>query len=382
MYTMRSTLKRGREVWDRINMPATEFQKRVEIIREEMNKKDVDILLLYGTSPDHYANPTYVSNCMIKMPAGLLVAIPQNDEMVYFFEGGSREIPAVKTTIWFEQARPAADMSVECVKYLKEKNLIPSTIGVVGFRELMPYYQSRFLFESLSQCKIVDFGPFLRDMKAIKSERERDQMRRSARILNLAFGHIINNPPRQTNERAIEAILDKTMRLEGAEDCRVLIARPQEEKWAFRPAEDMPVLPSSTIIIYLAVEFERYWSECIRTFVAESGRLVPPDLQNVQASYERVLHAIKAGKTVSQFYRDTMADIQKSDVDCIPTYGLGQGIGLSLQEHPVLAESETIQLKEGMCFTLRLAMRDHGKGAIMIGNTVILSANGLEVLTG
>ncbi len=381
MDTMRSSLKRGREVWDPINMPPIEFQRRVERIRTEMKKQNIDVLLLYGTSPDHYGNPSYVSNCFAKLPSGMLIAIPQNEETVYFYEGNSRDVPEVKTTMWIEQIRPASDISTECIKFLTEKKLIPSSVGLAGVRELMPYYQSHVLLEALSRCNIADFGHFMRSLRTIKSERESDQIRRASRILSQTFAQLIDNAQKNINERHIEAITDKTMRMEGAEDCRILIARPQERKWAFRPAEDRSLSPKSSIIIYLAVEFERYWSESIKTFVAMSTGLIPPNLDNAQALYQRIMRSIKPGKTISQFYKDTMKELKEERADYVIDYGLGGGIGLSLQEYPAITEGEASQFKAGMCLAFRLAMRHNKMGVVTIGNTIHLSADGTEVLT-
>jgi len=48
METLQPTLKRGRDVWDRINMTEMEFHMRVEKIREKMQKESIDCILLYG----------------------------------------------------------------------------------------------------------------------------------------------------------------------------------------------------------------------------------------------------------------------------------------------------------------------------------------------
>ena len=62
-------------------------------------------------------------------------------------------------------------------------------------------------------------------------------------------------------------------------------------------------------------------------------------------------------------------------------YGLGRGIGLSLNEWPLIDPGAKEELKEGMCLTLRLAVKDGTGGAVMIGNTLSLSKTGVEVLT-
>jgi Xaa-Pro aminopeptidase len=131
----------------------------------------------------------------------------------------------------------------------------------------------------------------------------------------------------------------------------------------------------------LAVEFERYWAEGVRTFVLEGDSLreCPVDIFNTL--YSQTIQKIKLGERISQFYKETVAEMKAARVDAIYDYGLGQGIGLSPQELPLLTEEETNPFREGMCLTLRLATKSGGKGPMMIGNTIYLSKAGPEILT-
>jgi Xaa-Pro dipeptidase len=103
--------------------------------------------------------------------------------------------------------------------------------------------------------------------------------------------------------------------------------------------------------------------------------------EGIMDLYQQVLNGLIPGKTLSQFYIETMGKIRKSKLDHIPRYDLGQGIGLSSEEFPLIAAREKVVLREGMCLTLRLAIKDPEAGAVMIGNTVYVSKNGPEVLT-
>jgi Xaa-Pro dipeptidase len=60
---------------------------------------------------------------------------------------------------------------------------------------------------------------------------------------------------------------------------------------------------------------------------------------------------------------------------------LGQGIGLSPREYPILSKNDKTSLKEGMCLTVRLLVRDESLGAVMTGNTLLLTRKGPEILT-
>lgn len=380
METMQPTLKNGRNVWDQVNMPMAAFLERVKKIRKEMKKDGIDVLLLYSNG-NEYGNPCYLSNFIIGIARGALVVIPKRGEVALIYQGPSRGIPFSKTTTWVEEVRASGDVSKECVKYLREKNFIPSTIGFVGLKQFMPSHQLQSLFDSLNQCKIIDSNHILRDMRMVKSPRECSQIRRSCRILARAFDFISDLSLPSMNERVLEAMVNRETRLEGSEDFRMLIAKPMDPQWALRPTEDIQISSGDSVIIYLAVEFERYWSEGIRTFVVKDSSFVDVKPENVMALYDQMTSGLKPGKQLSQFYKETIGKIRKSRVHSIPQYGLGQGIGLSLQEFPEITEGERSLLKEGMCLTLRLSIQDSEKGAVMVGHTVHVSKNGPEVLT-
>jgi Xaa-Pro aminopeptidase len=47
----------------------------------------------------------------------------------------------------------------------------------------------------------------------------------------------------------------------------------------------------------------------------------------------------------------------------------------------VISEKGAQKLKEGMCLSLRLAVKDKTYGSTMFGNTLLVRKNGAEVLT-
>ena len=122
METLQPTLKRGRDVWDRTNMPEKEFRSRVEGLRSEMKKEGIDLLFLYGRTTDHYANPAYISNFLIKTPQGALVAVPDEGDVTLIVEGFPRDQPAVKSITWIQDIRSCREISKGCEEYMQEKD--------------------------------------------------------------------------------------------------------------------------------------------------------------------------------------------------------------------------------------------------------------------
>ena len=381
METMQPTLKNGRNVWDRINMPEGEFQERLKKIRKGMKRERLDLLLLYGHGFDGYGNYTYLGNYVIRLARGALVVLPLRGEPALIFEGASRGIPSIRKTTWIEEIRAGWDVSKECVKYLEEKKLVPSTVGLIGIKSLMPCDQLQFLRDSLKGSKVLDVDPLLREMRMVKSPREIDQVRRAARILSRAFAALPGTAFPQVNEKTLEGTLYREVRIEGAEDFRMMIGRPKAEPWSFRPADERTILPGETVVLYLAVEFERYWAEASRTFVAKENTLAGVEREDFNAWYGRIIKLLRPGKTASEFQKEVIAQIRKEKVEYLSDYGLGQGIGLSPRESPSLSKEDKTALKEGMCLTLRLLVKDEGLGAMMIGNTLLLTKKEPQILT-
>ena len=382
METLQPTLKRGRDVWDPIGMPESEFRTRVDRITKEMRKRRIKVLLLYGVGQNDYGHPCYVTNTLTKMPQGTVAVVTDKGEVSLICEGFARDAALIKDTTWVKEIRSSEALSQTCVQYLKEKRLIPSTIGLAGLRQHMPYREFEVLSEATRECRIVDADGIVTRMRMIKSVREVDQVRRSARLVARLFDSLARHSFSTFTERAVEAVAYRLGYLEGAEDVRILIARPQGKKaGALRPPDDPAISGGDTVVIHLAIEFERYWAEGTRTFRAEGTSLVESTPEAVRSLYARVAKTLVPGKSASGFYRETLSKVKRTGISFVSEYGLGGGIGLSSRELPLFSPDDDTVLKEGMTLSLRLAVTTPDTGLAMIGDTCCLSGKGSELLT-
>jgi Xaa-Pro dipeptidase len=379
METMQPALKNGRNVWDRVNMPESEFKDRVERIRAQMKRSAIDLLLLYARGISEYADPCYVSNFLIRLPRGTIALVPLEGPLVLFFEGSSRGLPSLLVTTCVKELKAAGNVARECAKYLKEKGLVPCTVGLGRFAEQMPYQEFRALKEALADCRIVDAVRIVPNLRMIKSAKERDEIRRAGRIVKKCFELVSSVCSTGMSEQFLEALLRKQARLEGAEDIRMLFATANEKR-SLRPPENRRIEPGQVFILYTAVEFERYWAEGVRTFAAGefSFSEISSDAPTV---YSWGLEEVQPGRGVSQLYKAIADEVRLSGLELLSGYGLGGGIGLSLNEPPIISEKGAQRLKEGMCLALRLPARDEIYGRVMFGNTIIVGKNGAEVVT-
>jgi Xaa-Pro aminopeptidase len=383
--TLQPILKRGRNVWDQINIPRAEFLQRVEKIREKMVSEGLDVLLLYGDIHD-YGDACYLSNFLVRLPAGALVILPRTGEPTLFFVGSSRELKLGQRVTWIDDIRSSlagafsstGSLAGDCVNYLKEKNYLASKIGMAGLRPFMPYGEFQRLMEGAKGCEFVDAGHIVRSMRMIKSARECDQIRRAARIVRNTLDAIPGMV--SMDERGLEIKIDWAARIQGPDDVRILLGRPKEAGWALRPHGDAVLANGDTAVIYLAASFEQYWAEAARTFVVEDGKFREIENERARQLYRQIADDMKPGKPAADFYRKAIGKIRAKAGGYISGYGLGDGIGLSCREAPFLDGKDTTPLSTGMCFSLRMAIPDEKTGAMMLGNTICLSDAGPELL--
>lgn len=379
METMQGSLKNGRNVWDGIDMPACEFECRIEAVRERMSKEGLDLLLVYGFAFNRYADPAYLTNFIIRLPRGTLLALLAEGKPALFFEGGSRGIPSLRKTTYDCELVAASDNVKDCVKYLSGYGLLPCRVGLAGVRELMPHGQFRVLMEALAGSTISDANAIMREGRMVKSAREADEIRRAGRIVRGLFDALPASAGAFQTERALEAHLFREARYEKAEDVRLLIGRTNREGWYLRPATDRAIGAGETITIHLAVEFERYWAEGARTFKMEGSSFAAAD-GHLEGAWRRAAEALREGLKASEVYGQVIEAAASAGMEPIGDYGVGEAIGLSQAEAPEINATDGTALAAGMSFALRLVAKDEAAGAVMRGGTVIVTEGDPEVV--
>ena len=382
METMQPALKNGRNVYDVINMPEEEFEDRLARVRGVMAERDIDLLLVYTSGLTDYGDVAYLTNFVIRLPRGQLVALPKEGEPVTFFEGASRGLPSLKLTLSLGDLVAVNDLPKECLKHLKEKGLIPGKVGFAGLRTRMPYQQFRALSSGLEGSTIKEANDILADLRAIKSPREVDQIRRAASIAGQLTLLLKETTFEHPDERTLGATLYRAARYEGAEDFRMLLAKPGRESVTFRPTSNQLLQEGGEVVVYLAVEFERYWAEVIRTYTYSAGSFVEEKSADSSAAFTRLCKALKPGAKVSEFYEQASAFSGNDCVAILRPYGFGNGVGLGLNEAPFLREGSAEELKQGMVVSLRTAIPgSNGAPCSLIGNTFLVDGHGGSILT-
>jgi Xaa-Pro dipeptidase len=349
-------------------MPLDEFRGRADRLRGAMEKRNLDALLLYGSNLNGCGHPTWLANYIVKLPFAALVVLPRVGDAALLFQGATRGRSAAAATTWIEDVRPCWNMADECLAVLAQRGLTRARIGLAGLPRLMPHLDWETLTAALTGATLVDAEDLVNRQRAIKSDREMAQIQRASAIVRHGMESIAQIAPSR-GEWLLVADVMRDARLQGAEDIRVLIARPREAGWAFRPVDDGPCGEGDHIAVLLAASWERYWSESIRTFQVVGRRLEPLWSAKDDARLPALTEALKPGATTGAWARAALAAMTPAAAAAIAPYGLGAGIGITPEEWPPLSAGDETPLQGRMCFAVRVAV-ESADGPVLHGETI------------
>lgn len=95
----------------------------------------------------------------------------------------------------------------------------------------------------------------------------------------------------------------------------------------------------------------------------------------------RIVNHIIPQKPIASYQAEVRDEIENSPFSYLARYCLGQGIGLSLSEAPVLAGEEDGCFQTGHCLALRLDLIDQKGTRFVSGDTLMVTQAGSQVLT-
>ncbi|XP_076914841.1 FACT complex subunit SPT16-like [Bidens hawaiensis] len=151
--------------------------------------------------------------------------------------------------------------------------------------------------------------------------------------------------------------------------------------------------PASVIICALGSRYNSYCANVARTFLIDSNTTQSKAYQVLLKAHEAAVGALKPGNKASDVYKAAFTVVEKEAPELTSnlTKSAGTGIGLEFREPGLnLNEKNERVLKPGMVFNVSLGFQNmqtksskekSQNYALLIADTVILTANGHEVVT-
>ncbi|MCQ6559817.1 M24 family metallopeptidase [Paenibacillus mendelii] len=353
------------------------MQTRMQALHEYMNERSMDALLV--TLPAHVfyltgfrSNPheRFLGLVLVKGESPFLL-VPAID--LEAAQAAAKQIPHIYT-------HADTDNPYEVLS-----KLLPSKLSKFGL-EKSHLTVSRF--EALSAAAdaqaYVDIDEVLRSMRVIKSPSEIVMMRRAVRMIEDVLHAGIAHVKPGVSELDLVAELDYRMKKLGA-DCPsfdTMVLAGEKSALPHGIPGDRKVQSGELLLFDLGVYVDGYASDITRTFaVGDVNDKLKEIYETVLSANLKAIEAIRPGATLASIDRAARDTIAAKGYGDYFMHRLGHGLGLDVHEYPSVHGQNEERLAAGMAFTVEPGVYVAGLGGVRIEDDVIVTEDGVEVLT-
>lgn len=379
-----SVLKRGCSTWDPRQLPAEVFHSRLQKVREQMARRDLEALVIYGDNYS-FADLCYLTNYFPKVRGGIAL-VPREGAISVLLNIGSRDVPFAKTLTWVEDVRASNQVGTDGAKLLQEKGFEKAKVGLIDSGRGFPLPQLEEMKAAVPHVRWENCEAMLQPLRLMKGVEELTAMREAGRVLREICEEATAVVRRGRKEFEIVADIDRLARDKGAEDIRILAGEKRLNPPSFKQAATL----GEHWAVYLAVQHERYWAEAGRTFILSDDSKAAEAYHRAQEIVAAMTGELKSGGALAAI--DETARRQLGEFYAHASmYGLANGIGLNQWEAPFLNENDAREvgtsstgattLNEGMTLALRVALQAENK-MILYGDSFEVTQGGAKSLVG
>ena len=374
MRTMHSVVKRGALYWDRKLLPEQAYRARLSRIQERIAEHGDDAWLMMGDVEAH-GPVVYATNFMPRVRSALAF-VPREGEPILLANISTRDIPAAKTITFIDEIRAFGRISKDLLTLLDEKTHKGARIGTCGVAGAMPYPEWGIIAQARPDIVWTERDAALAGMRVRKDEHEVAAVARASRIAAEALDGMGRLLQHGTDLRAAMAGLERLCRIKGAEDVRILVSASLDGRRPLRPAHDKALGRRDVVLVYIAVQNQRYWGEATRTFaIGPAPAPVTDAYAKCVSAIARMRELCRPGVAMSEIEsagRDGLGELYASAT----MYGLGGGVGLDHAEGPRLAPDSMDRLNGGETIALRVVAHGASAGAA-VGETLQVTNSGV-----
>jgi Xaa-Pro aminopeptidase len=371
----------------------SEFKQRIEKIQEEMKRRSLDGLAVYG---DEYRkeNLRYVSNFWPIFERGICFIPASGDPILAGAPEGERY--AREMSVW-EDIRNLTELI--CVSVPEEidyplasfsslqeilAQILPrgKKLGLIGQWDIPAPILSR-LHSGMDKLEITPCDDLLHDLRLIKSEAEIEVLQECGRLACVGYQALIDNALPGNTERLSAGAGQGAALAAGAEAINFMVmgSGPRADTIIGRPT-DRIIRDGDMIMASLAVQYEGYVTTVEYPFVA--GKASPQQLEFLNILFEAAnvqKEFLKPGIVAGEMVKAVKAVFKQHDVSRFDVYPPMHGIGLAEAESPYPDEDADYVFQAGMCVNSDISLFGHPAGSNRIEEGFVIQSDGWQSLT-
>jgi len=362
---MQPTLLVGPSDWDDGRMPRAEFLARTAALWR--NAPAAAGAIVFGDRAQH-GELAYLTHFTPKLEAALAL-IPRVGAPQLLVGGGANMLPAAKPLTFVENLRPLRDAGRTVAQWTREQSGGGRPVLIGG--TFMSYALRREI--DAATGPIADKTTELRALMRRKSARELNHIRVACVTLGGMMDAMRETQGGGTGATATVLFGESAAHKHRAQDVRILFSLDGGR--TLQPFETPVERAVDPLQVYVAVRQFGYWVEGFAVIASSPT----PGVQVATAILRQAVEMVQPGRRCDEVARCIAELIGPLDPHPITAQVQGNGIGLALEERPLISATSEDTLEAGDILSLRVGVSD-GRDHAIVSAMVAVHADDAEVL--
>lgn len=346
------------------------MKNRIEKIRDMMEKKDLDGLLV-----EKSVNRFYLTG--FTGTAGRVLFTPENN---YFITDFRYTEQANSQTEGYEIKEINRKVPEKIADILKEDK-----VEKLGFeaKEVSYHTYKDYKDKFGENVEMISTKDLVQKIRLVKEESEIEKIKKAIEITDKAFEHILDYIEVGKTEKEIALELEYFMKKQGGEKNAFdfIVASGKRSSMPHGVASDKKIEYGDFVTMDFGTFYQGYCSDMTRTIVVGEASEKQKDIYNkVLEAHNAVIEQIKpgmTGKEADAIARDIITDAGYEDNF---GHGLGHGIGVEVHEGPRASYTSDNEIKPGMLVTDEPGIYIADWGGVRIEDDLLITDDGCKPL--
>ncbi|MEI6306381.1 MAG: Xaa-Pro peptidase family protein [Deltaproteobacteria bacterium] len=240
------------------------------------------------------------------------------------------------------------------------------------------------MVDRLAGIELVEIGPAVDEIRSCKDHAEIESLKVVAKLASLALSDVLKYVMPGISEADIALNLELEMRRRGADGRAFdfIVASGVRGAMPHGRASDKLIRPGELVTIDFGALKDGYHSdETVTVSCGAPGNREKEIHAIVREAHDLAIEAVTPGINCRELDAVARDFIVKHGYGDFFGHGLGHGVGLDVHEKPTISPRSEAVLEEGMVFTIEPGIYIPGFGGVRIEDTLLVTADGYQVLT-
>ena len=380
------------------------MKERIKVLQKKLAEGGIDAALLIYSRDVLYYTGTAQPSCLLVTPG---------DYTLYIRSG--LEFAVQDVFIGREKIREERRLEKILAGALSRLAGKPGKIG--SELDILTAEQFEALRKACPGVEYVNISPVTLEQRKVKEPGEIERLRRACDAVHAGHEAILSSLREGVTELELAAAVENAHRLAGHEGIFFIrlpdffmsrgpigsgpnLSRISGVVYTITGVGLSPAVPAGpsrrailrgeTVVVDIPTLVDGYHADQTRTYcIGKTGKAIHELYGDLLAVADHLIDTIRPGMTGRDVYR--MARQKADDLGRtreFMSFGggkasriLGHGIGLELNEPPILSEHDTSSIPEGCVVALDMHMMTEGGGVVKLEDMVLVGSKGNEILT-